>query len=143
MTGPGFPRTEKVDIDMDLHDEADSDLALEEFDFPETLSPDVLKHPEVQEDEENEEKDDAGMDSHDETPSNLASAVLNTTQHVEDQKKEENEEKSDAVARSDTQTSTASKNKLLEGDKDIDSQIVDDFISEEESRKKGEDLYLG
>jgi len=116
-----------------------------EFDFPETLSPGVLKHPEVQEDEENEEnedQDDVGIDSHDETPSNLASALLNTTQHVEDQKEEENDEKTDTVARSDTETSTASRNKTHEGDKDVDSQTVDDFISEEEARKKDEASIL-
>jgi hypothetical protein len=106
-----------MDRDMDLHDEADSDLALEKFDFPETLSPDVPKHPEVQEDEENEEKDDAGME-------------------------EENEEKTVTVARFDTQTSTASKDKAHEGHKDVDSQIDDNFISEEEARKKDEASIL-
>ncbi len=118
----GFP-TEKVDIDMDLHDQAHSELALEGFDFPEMLSPDVLKHPEVQENEENKEKDDARMlevwihmtktqfthdDSHHQHPSNLVSAVRNTTHRVEDQEEEENEEQTDSVARSDTETSTAS-----------------------------------
>ena len=127
---------------MDLHHEADSDLAIEKIDFPETLSPDVPKHPQVQEDEDIEEKDDAGVDLHDETPSNLAFAVMNTTKHVEDQKEEENEEKTVTVARSDTQTSTASKIKTHEGHKDVDSQIVDDFISEEEARKKDEASIL-
>ena len=100
------------------------------------------KHPEVQEDEDNGEKYDAGMDSHDEPPSDPAFAVLNATQHVEDQKEDENEEKAVTVARSDTQTSTASKNKTQEGNKDVDSQIVDDFISEEEARKKDEASIL-
>jgi hypothetical protein len=100
-----FPRTENLDIDVDLRDEADSDLALEKFNFPETLSTEVPKHPEVQEDEDNEEKNDAGVDSHDETPSNLAFAMLNTTQNVE----EENEEKTVTFARSDAQTSSIEK----------------------------------
>jgi hypothetical protein len=72
-----------MDRDMDLHDEADSDLALEKFDFPETLSPDVPKHPEVQEDEENEEKDDAGMEEENEEKVRHANARLCSTDTTE------------------------------------------------------------
>ena len=134
-----FFRTENDDVGKDSHDRAAAGLALYVINAP---------HQEEEEDEEDEEesrdeeKDDAGIDSRDETPSNLASAVLNTTQHVQDQKEEENDEKTDTVARSDTETSMASKNKTHEGDKEVDSQVVDDFISEEEARKKDEASVL-